>query len=68
MPMQKAKDLRTKTVEELHALLEEGARERYELRNELGMSRKIGKPHRVKELRKERARILTVLNETKGSE
>lgn len=66
--MQKAKDLRTKTVEELHVLLEEGAKERFELRNELGMSRKIDKPHRLRELRKEKARILTVLNETKGSE
>ncbi len=63
--MQKVSDLRDKQETELMQLIDEGSKELFELRNELSMSRKVDKPHRIKELRRDRARILTVLNEKK---
>lgn len=63
--MQKAKDLRDKAENELMQTLVASSKELYELRNELSMSRKVDKPHRIKELRRDKARILTVLNEKK---
>ena len=63
--MQKAQDLRDKSVEELMLSYSEASKELFELRNELCMSRKVDKPHRIKELRRNKARILTVVNEKK---
>jgi len=65
--MQKAKDLRDKTEKELMQIIKDSSKELYELRNELSMSRKVDKPHRIKDLRRDKARILTVLNEKRGN-
>lgn len=59
----KTKEIREKSESELRLELENGSKELFELRNELGMSRKVGKPHRIRELRKTRARVLTILQE-----
>lgn len=63
--MLQAKDLRQEAVEELQAMAEEIEREIFEIRNELKMNRKIEKPHLLKEKRKDRARILTIMTEKK---
>lgn len=59
--MLKAKDLRNQSVEELKAYDREISRELYELRNELSVDRKISKPHLLREKKRDRARVLTVL-------
>ncbi len=38
-------------------------REIFQLRNELATARKLEKPHQIKEKRKNRARILTILTQ-----
>ena len=61
--MKKAEDLRTCTVEELNENYKEVCKELFLLNNELRVSRKLDKPHQLKEKKKERARILTVIRE-----
>lgn len=51
-------DQSVKSLQEAAAGLD---REIYALRNELSCNRKLEKPHRLKEKRKEKARILTML-------
>ena len=63
--MHKASDLREKSVEELEGCFIDVCKDLFELRNELRVSRKLEKPHLLKEKKKERARILTVLREKK---
>jgi len=57
-----AKELRDLTVEELQAGEQELARELYELRCERS-ARQVEKPHLLREKRRERARVLTILKE-----
>ncbi|MCH9630500.1 MAG: hypothetical protein S4CHLAM37_05010 [Chlamydiia bacterium] len=52
--------------EELRINLEQLSREIYELKSELSVSRKLDKPHELKEKKKSRARILTALNKQKA--
>jgi large subunit ribosomal protein L29 len=61
--MQQAKTLRDKSVEDLRALDGELSREIFELRNESRMTRKLEKPHLLREKKKDRARVLTVLRQ-----
>ena len=67
--MLKAKDLINQSVEELEAQYEDLSREIFELLNELKLARKLDKPHLLKEKKRDRARILTVLRQkqVKGS-
>ena len=57
----KASELVSQSKEELSALLTELDKERYHLQCELKVNRKLEKPHRLKELRKAKARIMTVM-------
>ena len=52
------KDEPIKSLKEAAAVLD---REIFTIRNELSWNKKIEKPHRLKEMRKEKARILTML-------
>lgn len=52
--------------EELEARYEDLCRDIFELTNELRVSRKLEKPHELKEKKKDRARILTVLRQKKS--
>lgn len=61
--MQEASKLREQSVQELQALSIDLSKEIYRLRNELKIARKLEKPHLLKHLKKDRARVLTVLSE-----
>lgn len=54
------------SVEELKALYQELSRDIFELRNEISINKKIEKPHLVKQKKRERARLLTVLRQKGG--
>lgn len=58
----KGEELRKKTVEELEAALLELRREQFDLRMQAGMGQ-LSKPDQVRKLRRNVARIKTVLNE-----
>jgi len=57
-----ASELRQKTKEELNALLLEKAQEQFNLRMQKGTSQ-LAKPDQVKKVRRDIARIHTILNE-----
>ncbi len=61
--MQEASKLREQSVQELEALSVDLSKEVYRLRNELKLTRKLEKPHLLKHLKRDRARVLTVLRE-----
>ncbi len=64
--MLKASELINQSNEELEAQYEDICRDIFELTNELRVSRKLEKPHELKEKKKDRARILTVLRQKKA--
>jgi large subunit ribosomal protein L29 len=64
--MLKAKDLRDQSIEELEAALLDAKKELFELNNELKQTRKIEKPHLLRERKKDIAKILTVIREKEG--
>ncbi len=68
--MLKANELINLSDDELKAQYDDICRDIFELINELRVSRKLEKPHQLKEKKKDRARILTVLRQkqSKGSE
>ena len=61
--MLKAKDLRDQSPEELEANLVDLSKELFQLKNQFKLTKKLEQPHRLRELRRDRARILTVLGE-----
>ncbi len=64
--MLKAEELVNQSTEELEAKYEDTCRDIFELISELRVSRKLEKPHELKEKKKDRARILTVLRQKKN--
>lgn len=64
--MLKASELINQSDEELAAQYEDICRDIFEMTNELRVSRKLEKPHELKEKKKDRARILTVLRQKKS--
>ncbi len=58
----KAKQLRDKTVKELEQELRERLREQFNLRMQQG-SGQLSRPHQMKTVRREIARIRTIVNE-----
>ncbi|MCB1084625.1 MAG: 50S ribosomal protein L29 [Chlamydiia bacterium] len=61
--MLKASELKNQSTEELEGMYEDLCRDIFELTSELRVSRKLEKPHELKEKKKDRARILTVLRQ-----
>ncbi len=61
--MLQAKELKEETVQELQKKCEELARDIYKMNSELKTTRKIEKPHELREKKRDRARILTVLSQ-----
>lgn len=61
--MLKAKDLRDQSLEELEVALIETKKELFALRNEQKQSRKLEKPHLLKEKKRDIAKVLTVIKE-----
>lgn len=63
--MAKANDYRDQSVEELEATCLDLHKELYGLRNDLKINKKLEHPHKIKLVKRDIARILTVLNEKK---
>ncbi|GAB4193949.1 MAG: 50S ribosomal protein L29 [Wenzhouxiangellaceae bacterium] len=63
----KAEQLRGKAVAELKQELEELLKEQFNLRMQKG-ARQLGKPHELRRVRRDIARVRTVLNEKFGGE
>ncbi len=61
--MLKASNLRDMPVEELEAMVIAVSKELYELVNELNRTKKLVKVHLLRQKRKEKARLLTILHE-----
>ncbi len=61
--MTKASNLRDMAVNELESALTELSKELYNLLNEMKRAKKLEKPHLLKQKRKEKARLLTILHE-----
>lgn len=59
----KKKELKESSAKELSTALHDLDRELFELRTELATQRKLEKPHLIKEKRKQKARILTILTQ-----
>lgn len=66
MVLVKAKDLREHTIEELNVKISVLKKEQYELaqKNEVGQ---LDRPHRLRQIRREVAQLLTVIREKKVS-
>lgn len=58
----KASELKDKNVDELNNVLTEKLREQFNLRMQAGTGQ-LEQPHRMKEVRRDIARIKTILNE-----
>jgi len=62
----KASELRQKTKQELDTLLGELAREQFNLRMQKGTGQ-VAKPDQIKKVRRDIARVQTILNEMAGA-
>lgn len=63
MAKKKKKELKDLSSKELQAHVHDLDREIFQLRNELATQRKLEKPHLIKEKRKNKARVLTILTQ-----
>lgn len=61
--MLKASNLRDMPIEELEAVLSDLSKELYHLVNEMKRSKKLEKPHLLRQKRKDKARLLTIIHE-----
>ncbi len=61
--METAKKLREQSAAELQVLSDELSSGIFELKCENSIQRKLEKPHLLKQMRRQRARVLTLLNE-----
>jgi large subunit ribosomal protein L29 len=61
--MAKVSELRDQSADELKALLGDLSKEIFQLRNEFKITRKIEKSHLIKDKKRKRARIMTILRE-----
>jgi len=59
--MKKNRRFQESTADELNALYRELSKEIFDMRNEKAISRKLDKPHLLKQKIKDRARVLTFL-------
>lgn len=60
--MDRMKDFRDQSVEELQALCHDLSKEIYEMNNEISTTRKLEKPHLLRKKKRDRARVLTLLS------
>ncbi len=61
--MLKAKELNDKSIQELEAQLQDLSKELFQLVNEYQVNKKLDRPHRLKTMRRDKARLLTIINE-----
>jgi large subunit ribosomal protein L29 len=64
--MQKAKDFRDQTIDELEALLSDMRKKLFELVNAVKFNKKAEKPHLISQTKKEIARLHTVITEKRA--
>lgn len=64
--MAKASEFRDQSVEELTALLNDKRKEKFHMLNQMQKEKKMDKPHLLKSVTKDIARILRVLTEKTG--
>ena len=65
--MKKSQRFQDQNVQELNALYHELSKDIFGMRNEKAISRKLDKPHLLREKKKDRARVLTFLRQKGGS-
>ncbi len=65
--MVKVKELKSQSTEELKAGLVDLSKQLFQLKNQFKLEKKLDQPHRLRELRRDRARILTVMGEKNRS-
>ncbi len=65
--MSKAKDFRDMSAQELVALQNEKQKELFHLVNQYKLSKKLEKPHLIKQIKRDIARMLTVLTEKQAT-
>ncbi len=61
--IRRSKELRELSSEELRAAYRDLSRELFDLNNELRTVRKIERPHLFRKIRRDKARVLTILRE-----
>ena len=66
--MTKAAHYRNQSIEELLAILSDTRKEKFNLVNEYGMTRKASQSHIIRQKKKDIARILTLLSEKEKAE
>lgn len=65
--MLKASNFRDMSIDELEATFGDIRKELYELINEKKRTKKLEKPHMLRQKRKEKARLLTILHEKRSA-
>jgi len=60
--MDTMKEFKDQSVDELKAMLHDLSKNIFEMKNEISTTRKIDKPHLLRKKKRDRARILTILN------
>lgn len=61
--MLKASNIRDMSIVELEAMLSDNCKEIFRLVNEIKRAKKAEKPHLLRQKKKEKARLLTILHE-----
>lgn len=65
--MLRASELKDQSVDELKAIYHELSKDIFQLKNEIRMTRKMETPHLIREKKRDRARVLTVLRQKGAS-
>lgn len=65
--MKKASELKDQSVDELKAVYQELSKDIFELKSEIKITRKMEKPHLIREKKRDRARVLTVMRQKGAS-
>jgi large subunit ribosomal protein L29 len=61
--MLEVKDLKNQTLDELRAQIRDLSREIFEIKTEFSITRKLEKPHLLRTKKRDRARLMTVMNQ-----
>lgn len=61
--MMKPEDLKKQNVDELKAVYHELSKEIFEIKSEFSITRKLEKPHLLRDKKRDRARVMTVINQ-----
>ncbi len=61
--MLKPDDLKKQNVDELKAVYHDLSKEIFEIKTEFSITRKLEKPHLLRDKKKDRARVMTAINQ-----